>query len=106
MRIGKWGRLMLAVAPLLAGCGNFWQAPGGSSAEEVVYPYQQRQHRRSSQRQRHIDDYGDAGEFVYRDRYAGLLDYQLAFGLYQFADMQPVIHFTQLLRLRRHRPRR
>jgi 6-phosphogluconolactonase len=31
MRIGKWARLFLAAAPLLAGCGNFWQAPGGGS---------------------------------------------------------------------------
>jgi hypothetical protein len=31
MRIGTWARLLLAAAPLLAGCGNFWQAPGGGS---------------------------------------------------------------------------
>lgn len=29
MRIGNWAKLLLAAAPLLAGCGNFWQAPGG-----------------------------------------------------------------------------
>jgi len=28
MRIGKWAQLLLAAAPLLAGCGDFWQAPG------------------------------------------------------------------------------
>jgi hypothetical protein len=27
MKMGKWARLLLAVAPLLAGCGDFWQAP-------------------------------------------------------------------------------
>jgi 6-phosphogluconolactonase (cycloisomerase 2 family) len=27
MNIGKWARLLLAAAPLLAGCANFWQAP-------------------------------------------------------------------------------
>ena len=32
MKIGKWARLLLAAAPLLAGCGDFWQAPGGSSS--------------------------------------------------------------------------
>lgn len=40
MRIGRWVRLLLAAAPVaasllagfLAGCGNFWQAPGGSSS--------------------------------------------------------------------------
>ena len=31
MKIGKWARLILAAAPLLAGCGNFWQAPSGGS---------------------------------------------------------------------------
>jgi hypothetical protein len=31
MNLGKWARLLLAVAPLVAGCGNFWQAPSGSS---------------------------------------------------------------------------
>ncbi len=31
MKIGKWAFLLLAAAPLLAGCGNFWQAPSGSS---------------------------------------------------------------------------
>jgi 6-phosphogluconolactonase len=36
MRLGKWVRVALAAAPFLAGCGNFWQAPGstgGSSCE-------------------------------------------------------------------------
>jgi len=32
MNIGKWARLLLAAAPLLAGCGDFWQAPSGSSS--------------------------------------------------------------------------
>jgi len=27
MNFGKWARLLLAAAPLLAGCSNFWQAP-------------------------------------------------------------------------------
>jgi hypothetical protein len=31
MKTGKWAWLLLAAAPLLAGCGDFWQAPGGSS---------------------------------------------------------------------------
>jgi 6-phosphogluconolactonase (cycloisomerase 2 family) len=30
MKIGRWARLMLAVTPLLAGCGDFWQNPNGS----------------------------------------------------------------------------
>ena len=29
MKIGKWARLMLAAAPLLAGCGNFWSPSTG-----------------------------------------------------------------------------
>ena len=29
--IGKWASLLLAAAPLLAGCGNFWEPPSGSS---------------------------------------------------------------------------
>jgi 6-phosphogluconolactonase (cycloisomerase 2 family) len=32
MRIGNWARLLLAAAPLLAGCGDFWQAPGSNSS--------------------------------------------------------------------------
>ena len=32
MKIGKWAWLLLA-APLLAGCGDFWQAPGSSSSD-------------------------------------------------------------------------
>jgi len=32
MRIGKWARLLLAAAPLLVGCGDFWQAPGSNSS--------------------------------------------------------------------------
>jgi 6-phosphogluconolactonase len=32
MRIGTWARVLLAAAPLLAGCGNFWQAPSGSTS--------------------------------------------------------------------------
>jgi 6-phosphogluconolactonase len=32
MRIGTWARLLLAAAPLLAGCGDFWQAPSGSTS--------------------------------------------------------------------------
>lgn len=31
MRIGCWARLLLMATPFLAGCGNFWQAPSGSS---------------------------------------------------------------------------
>lgn len=31
MKIGKCARLLLAVTPLVAGCGDFWQAPSGSS---------------------------------------------------------------------------
>jgi len=31
MKIGKWAGLLLAATPFLAGCGNFWQAPSGSS---------------------------------------------------------------------------
>jgi 6-phosphogluconolactonase (cycloisomerase 2 family) len=27
MNIGKWARVLLAAAPFLAGCANFWQAP-------------------------------------------------------------------------------
>jgi len=30
MRIGRWAGLLLAVAPILAGCGNFWQAPSST----------------------------------------------------------------------------
>jgi hypothetical protein len=32
MKMGKWARLLLAAAPLVAGCGDFWQAPGSSSS--------------------------------------------------------------------------
>jgi 6-phosphogluconolactonase (cycloisomerase 2 family) len=32
MKIGKWARLLLAAAPLLAGCGDFWQALSGNSS--------------------------------------------------------------------------
>ncbi|MGA2806849.1 MAG: hypothetical protein ABSE87_01875 [Terracidiphilus sp.] len=35
MRIGRWAGVLLAVAPFLAGCGDFWQAPsstGGSGS--------------------------------------------------------------------------
>lgn len=31
MKLGKYARLLLAVTPFLAGCGDFWQAPSGSS---------------------------------------------------------------------------
>ncbi|MGP8271416.1 MAG: beta-propeller fold lactonase family protein [Terracidiphilus sp.] len=31
MKIGSWARFLLAAAPLLAGCGDFWQAPTGGS---------------------------------------------------------------------------
>jgi len=31
MTIGKWARVLLAATPLLAGCGDFWQAPGSGS---------------------------------------------------------------------------
>lgn len=27
MKMGRWARILLAAAPLLAGCSNFWQAP-------------------------------------------------------------------------------
>ncbi len=32
MKIGPWARLLPAAALLLAGCGNFWQAPSSSSS--------------------------------------------------------------------------
>jgi 6-phosphogluconolactonase (cycloisomerase 2 family) len=32
MNIGKWARLMLAAAPLLAGCKGFWDAPTSSNS--------------------------------------------------------------------------
>jgi 6-phosphogluconolactonase (cycloisomerase 2 family) len=32
MKIGKWAWLLLAAVPLLAGCGDFWQSPYGSSS--------------------------------------------------------------------------
>jgi hypothetical protein len=32
MKMGRWAWLLLAAVPLLAGCGDFWQAPGGSSS--------------------------------------------------------------------------
>ncbi len=32
MKIGKWAWVMLAAAPFLAGCGDFWEAPQGSSS--------------------------------------------------------------------------
>ncbi len=32
MKLGTWAELLLAAAPLLAGCGNFWQAPSGSTS--------------------------------------------------------------------------
>jgi hypothetical protein len=31
MKMGNWAWLLFAAAPLLAGCGNFWQAPGTTS---------------------------------------------------------------------------
>jgi 6-phosphogluconolactonase (cycloisomerase 2 family) len=31
MKIGRWAQILLVAAPLLAGCGNFWKAPSGSS---------------------------------------------------------------------------
>jgi hypothetical protein len=31
MKMGKWA-LLLSVAPFLAGCGDFWEAPGGNNA--------------------------------------------------------------------------
>ncbi len=31
MRMGKWAWLLLAAAPLVTGCGNFWQAPNSGS---------------------------------------------------------------------------
>ena len=31
MRMGKWAWMLLAAAPLLAGCGDFWQAPSSGS---------------------------------------------------------------------------
>jgi 6-phosphogluconolactonase (cycloisomerase 2 family) len=30
MKIGTWAKLLLTAVPLLAGCDNFWKAPGGS----------------------------------------------------------------------------
>ena len=32
MRIGRWARLLLAAAPLVAGCGDFWQAPNNGTS--------------------------------------------------------------------------
>jgi len=32
MKIGKWARLLLAAVPLLAGCGDFWQAPSSTNS--------------------------------------------------------------------------
>jgi len=32
MRLGKWAQLVLAMAPFLAGCGDFWQNPYTSSS--------------------------------------------------------------------------
>jgi hypothetical protein len=31
MKIGKWLRLMVTAAPLMAGCGDFWQNPNGTN---------------------------------------------------------------------------
>jgi hypothetical protein len=31
MKIGKWAKMVLAVAPLLAGCKGFWNPPAGST---------------------------------------------------------------------------
>jgi 6-phosphogluconolactonase len=31
MKMGRWARLLLAAAPLVAGCGDFWQAPSGGT---------------------------------------------------------------------------
>jgi 6-phosphogluconolactonase (cycloisomerase 2 family) len=36
MKIGSWAWLMLAAAPLLAGCGDFWQAPSGGSGGNSI----------------------------------------------------------------------
>lgn len=36
MKIGKWGGLLLAAAMLLAGCGDFWQAPNGGGNGEYT----------------------------------------------------------------------
>ncbi|MGD0732720.1 MAG: beta-propeller fold lactonase family protein, partial [Terracidiphilus sp.] len=32
MKVGRWAKLLMAAAPLLAGCGDFWQAPSGDSS--------------------------------------------------------------------------
>ncbi len=32
MKMGRWAGLLLLAMPLLAGCGDFWQAPGGGSS--------------------------------------------------------------------------
>ncbi len=32
MKMGKWARLLLLAAPILAGCGDFWEAPGGNTS--------------------------------------------------------------------------
>jgi 6-phosphogluconolactonase (cycloisomerase 2 family) len=32
MKMGKWARLLLLAAPLVAGCKDFWQAPSSSSS--------------------------------------------------------------------------
>jgi 6-phosphogluconolactonase len=36
MRIGLCARLLLAVTPLMAGCGNFWQPPSSSSGSTTT----------------------------------------------------------------------
>lgn len=36
MKIGQWAKIILAAAPLLAGCGDFWQAPSGSSSSTTT----------------------------------------------------------------------
>ncbi len=47
MKIGQWARLMLAAAPLLAGCKGFWDAPastgtGTGTASGVFYVLNQK----------------------------------------------------------------
>jgi len=33
MKMGKWARLLLLAAPILAGCADFWQAPSSSGGD-------------------------------------------------------------------------
>jgi 6-phosphogluconolactonase len=36
MKLAKWAKLLLAVTPFLAGCGNFWQPPSTTSSSTTT----------------------------------------------------------------------